>query len=75
MKRMSMALAAASLMALSACGGGSENKAANTVVEDVNLVDEANGLDDPLADNSLGNEAGNAADANAAGGNEAGNVQ
>ena len=69
MKLMSMALAAAGLMALSACGGGSENKAANTAVEEVNVVEE-NGLDEPLAGNVVGNEAD--ADANAAG-NAAGN--
>jgi hypothetical protein len=72
MKRMSMALAAASLMALSACGGGSENKAANTAVEDVNVVED-NLAEEPLAGNVV--EADNAADANAAAGNEAGNVQ
>lgn len=74
MKLVPMALAAAGLMALSACGGGSENKAANTAVEDVNLVED-NLADEPLAGNDLGNEAGNAVDANAATGNAAGNVQ
>ena len=74
MKRLSMALAAAGLMALSACGGGSENKAANTSAEDVNVVED-NLLDESLAGNELGNEAGNVADANAAAGNEAGNAQ
>ena len=75
MKLLSMALAAAGLMALSACGGGSENKAANTAAEDVNVVED-NLLDDSsLAGNEVGNEAGNAADANAAAGNEAGNAQ
>jgi hypothetical protein len=74
MKLLSMALATAGLMALSACGGGSENKAANTSAEDVNVVEE-NLIDDSLAGNEVGNEAGNAADANAAAGNEAGNVQ
>ncbi|HST35969.1 MAG TPA: hypothetical protein VLK25_04990 [Allosphingosinicella sp.] len=76
MKLLSMALAAASLTALSACGGGSENKAANTAAEDVNVVAEDNLLDDSLAGNVAGNEAdANAVDANAAAGNEAGNVQ
>ena len=52
MKRLSMALAAAGLMALSACGGGSENKAANTSAEDVNVVED-NLLDESLAGNEL----------------------
>ena len=74
MKLLSMALAAAGLMALSACGGGSENKAANTTVEEVNLVED-NLLEEPLDGNVVGNEAGNEVDANAAAGNEAGNAQ
>ena len=74
MKIISTALAVAAALALSACGGGSENKAANTVVEDVNLVED-NLADEPLAGNVVGNETGNEADANAAAGNEAGNAQ
>lgn len=74
MKLISMALAGAGLMALSACGGGSENKAANVVVEEVNVVED-NLLDEPLSENLAGNEAGNAAETNAAAGNEAGNAQ
>lgn len=74
MKRISMALAAASLTALAACGGGEDNKAANTAVEDVNVVED-NLLDEPLAGNVVGNEADNAADTNSSVGNEAGNSQ
>jgi hypothetical protein len=73
MKLISIALAGAGLMALSACGGGSENKAANAVVEEVNVAED-NLLDEPLAGNVAGNEASTEADANAAG-NEAGNAQ
>ena len=73
MKLIKSGLAAAGLMALSACGGGSENKADNTVVEDVNVVED-NLLDESLAGNVVANETGNAVEANAAG-NAAGNNQ
>jgi len=73
MKSIKTGLAAVGLMALAACGGGSENKAANTVVEEVNLVED-NLADDPLAGNVVGNGTGNEVEANATG-NEAGNSQ
>jgi hypothetical protein len=66
MKKMSTALLAAGLMALSACGGGSENKAANTVVEDVNLVEDNLADENLLGTDTLGNEAGNGVETNAA---------
>lgn len=73
MKLIKTGLAAAGLMALGACGDGSENKAANTVVEEVNVVED-NLLDESLTGNVAGNESGNAVEAEAAG-NAAGNVQ
>ena len=66
MKILSTALLAAGLMALSACGGGSENKAANTVVEDVNLVEDNLADENLLGTDTLGNEAGNAVETNVA---------
>ena len=78
MKILSTALLAAGLVALSACGGGAENVAANNVSEEVYNV----APDDLGADNGLGNDAAdlnavdaNAADANAADANAAGNAQ
>ena len=73
---MSMALLAAGLAALSACGGGEaeSNAANNVVVEDLNLSDD---LGDPnlLGEEGLGNEADlNAVDLNAADANAAGNA-
>ena len=62
MKKLSTALLAAGLVALSACGGGaSENVAADNAGEELyNLTEE-----DLATDNLSGNEAGNEADANA----------
>jgi hypothetical protein len=77
MKILSSALLAAGLVALSACGGGAENTAANSVGDEVYNV----APDDLSGDNLLGNDAlGNeAADANASAGNAtdnaAGNLQ
>jgi predicted lipoprotein len=75
MKLVSTALLAAGMMALSACGGGEENVAANNVAEDYNLTEDLG------SENLLGNEVdanavdlnavdANAADANASAGNE-----
>ena len=73
MKLMSTALLAAGLMALSACGGGSENKAANTIVEDVNVVEDNLSDENLLGTDTLGNDSGNAVDTNVAE-NSAGNT-
>jgi predicted lipoprotein len=75
MKLVSTALLAAGMMALSACGGGAENVAANNVVEDYNLTEDLGN------ESLLGNEVdanavdanavdANAVDANASAGNE-----
>ncbi len=91
MKSVSTALAAAGLLALSACGGGSDTSAANNNVETVNVgaddltVTDANALGTDA--NALGADSGNlsnAVDANAtvadnattnASGNSTGNSQ
>jgi len=66
MKLMSTALLAAGLTALSACGGGAENKAANTTVEEVNVVEDNLADDNLLGTDTLGNDSGNAVDTNVA---------
>lgn len=73
MKLIKTGLAAAGLMALAACGGGSENKAANTVVEDVNVVEDNLLEDNLLGTETLGNDSGNAVETNAVDTNSAGN--
>ena len=76
MKRISMALAGPAWWRSAPAAAASENKAANTVVEDLNLADDNLGDRSRSAAMKLGNEtAGNAAEANAAAGNEAGNAQ
>jgi hypothetical protein len=79
MKNVTTALAAAGLLALSACGGGSDGGAANNSVENVNVSADDLTATDTLDANALGNDAnalgtsnltdrgnlGNAADANA----------
>jgi hypothetical protein len=77
MKILSSALLAAGLVALSACGGGAENSAANNVGDEVyNVAPDDLGGDNLLGNDALGNEA---ADANASAGNAtdnaAGNLQ
>lgn len=72
MKYLSRAVAVAGLLALGACGGGaSENVAVNNSAGDelYNLAPDDLGGDNLLGNEAIGNEldAGNAADANAAG--------
>jgi hypothetical protein len=52
MKHLSMALLLASLAALSACGGGEDNTAANVATDDLYNV----APDDLTLDNGLGND-------------------
>lgn len=66
MKKVSIALAAAGLLALSACGGGSDTNAASNNVEEVNVS-----ADDLTVTNLDSNALGN--DTNALGG-DAGNL-
>ena len=74
MKRITTALAVASLAALAACGGPAANNAA--VVNEAGGEDTYNvAPDDLTADNLSGNEAGNAAEGNAADANASGNAQ
>lgn len=82
MKLGSMALVAAGLLALGACGGAAEeNTAANAAEEDLYNVGTEdltldNGLGNDLGNVSLGNEAdGNLSDANLADSNLAANSQ
>jgi hypothetical protein len=70
MKALTTALIAAGALALSACGGGETNVAANNTVEEVtNLGTEDLGNDAGLANEAVANEAApadaNAVDANA----------
>ena len=87
MRKFSTALAAAGLLALAGCGGGSESGAANNTAEDVNVSADGLGATDTLDANALGNDVnaldagnvGNGADANLtdtgnAAGNEAANT-
>lgn len=79
MKLLSKALLAAGLAALGACGGGTENVAANIVnTVDNGVGDEVYNVapDDLVADNTLGNEGlGNEADAGNATENASENAQ
>ena len=82
MKKVTTALAAAGLLALGACGGGSDTSAANNGVEEVNLFSDdltaTDGVDANAAGNdanaSFGAEAGNLPDANGANSADAGNA-
>jgi hypothetical protein len=78
MKLLSSALLAAGLVALSACGGGAENTAANNVGDEVyNVAPDDLGSDNLLGNEALGNEAAdaNASADNASADNAAGNAQ
>ena len=65
MKRLSMALTAAALLALAACGGRSANNA--TIIDTSN--DVYNVSPDDLTVNDLGNGSGNASSGNSSSGN------
>ena len=65
MKRLSMALTAAALLALAACGGRSANNAA--IIDTSN--DVYNVSPDDLTLNDLGNGSGNASSGNSSSGN------
>ena len=57
MKLVSKALLAAGLVALSACGGGEENVAANNTVDELyNVAPDDLGAEDLLGNETLGND-------------------
>ncbi len=68
MKLVSTAFLAAGLAALSACGGGEENVAADNAAEDLyNVAPDEGGSDNLLGNEELGNDSGLDNAANAAG--------